>query len=76
MLFTNQAGLGNGKVNPKEFRQKLSDIQIKLNVPIQAFIAPGTSIYRKPAIGMWKYLIEKVLVGQMTVYLHLNPIVN
>lgn len=60
VLFTNQAGLTNGKVNPKEFRQKLSDIKNKLDVPFQAFIAPGTSIYRKPAVGMWNYLVDKV----------------
>lgn len=60
VFFTNQAGLTNGKVNPKEFRQKLADIQNKLQVPIQAFIAPGTSIYRKPTIGMWKHLVDKV----------------
>lgn len=59
IFFTNQAGLSNGKVKPLDFRQKLCDIRSKLGIPIQVFISSGSGKYRKPAIGMWKYLSVK-----------------
>ncbi|XP_057376303.1 uncharacterized protein F21D5.5-like isoform X1 [Daphnia carinata] len=58
VFITNQAGLSNGKLKPLDFRQKLSDIRLKLGVPIQAFISSGSGSYRKPAIGMWNHLTE------------------
>ena len=60
IFITNQAGLSNGKVKPLDFRQKLCDIRSKLGIPIQVFISSGSGKYRKPAIGMWKYLSVKV----------------
>lgn len=71
-IFTNQKGLSvslsipsemyfifqTSKVNPKEFKQKIVNICNKIGVPIQAFISPGSLTYRKPYIGMWKYLEE------------------
>ena len=63
VFFTNQAGLGNGKVNATQFRQKLADISARLGTPVQVFISPGSGIYRKPMTGMWNYLVSQVGVN-------------
>jgi len=63
VFLTNQAGLGSGKVKPAELRQKLSDITSKLSVPVQVFVSPKQSIYRKPATGMWNYLVNQANDG-------------
>lgn len=78
VFFTNQAGLGNGKVDKTQFRQKLADIRTKLGIPIQVFIAPGTGIYRKPAIGMWNHLVSQVstLIGFSFAYFLKNQNVD
>jgi len=60
VFITNQAGIGKGTVKPNEFRQKLIDITSKLEVPVQVFISPKQGIYRKPATGMWKHLVNQV----------------
>lgn len=59
VIFTNQGSIGSGKLNPKFFKNKLKNIIQKIRVPIQIFIATGSNIYRKPAIGMWQKLEEK-----------------
>ena len=37
IIFTNQAGISKGKVNPDKFMTKLERIAKKLGVPLQAF---------------------------------------
>ena len=61
VIITNQAGLSSGKLKSSDFRQKLTSIHSKLGVPIQVFISPGSGIYRKPAVGMWNYIVDHVL---------------
>lgn len=60
VILTNQAGIGRRKANINEFKNKLEKIVAMLNVPLQVFIATSTSIYRKPAPGMWNYLKDNV----------------
>lgn len=60
VLFSNQAPIGNGRVKIEDFKKKIESIVQKLNVPVQAYIATGKGIYRKPRIGMWMTLTEKV----------------
>ncbi|KAK9296462.1 hypothetical protein QLX08_009518 [Tetragonisca angustula] len=59
VVFTNQKSIGSGKVNPKFFKNKVRNIVQKIGVPMQIFIATGSDIYRKPAIGMWQQLKKK-----------------
>ncbi|XP_065332330.1 uncharacterized protein F21D5.5 [Cloeon dipterum] len=59
VIFSNQAGIGTHRIVISEFQRKVENIARKLGVPIQAFISTGTSIYRKPLTGMWKYLSEQ-----------------
>ncbi|XP_076242930.1 polynucleotide kinase 3'-phosphatase [Calliopsis andreniformis] len=58
VVFTNQGAIGSGKLNVKSFRNKLKNIVKRIGVPMQIFIATGSSIYRKPSIGMWQKLEE------------------
>ena len=60
VFLTNQAGIDTGKVQPDQFRDKLTGIISKLGVPVQVFVSTRDSIYRKPCCGMWNYLAEKV----------------
>ncbi|XP_025156927.1 uncharacterized protein F21D5.5 isoform X2 [Harpegnathos saltator] len=59
VIFTNQAGLGKGKVKLSDFKLKIEGIVRKIGIPMQVFIATGRSIYRKPALGMWEALEKK-----------------
>ncbi len=57
VFLTNQAGL---KTDAKlgEFRKKLAAVCAKLGVPVQVFISPKRGMYRKPAPGMWQFLVN------------------
>uniref|UniRef100_A0A1B6MMI3 PNK FHA domain-containing protein n=1 Tax=Graphocephala atropunctata TaxID=36148 RepID=A0A1B6MMI3_9HEMI len=61
VILTNQAGISRGKTNINEFKTKIENIVRDLNVPVQVFIATTTSIYRKPAPGMWTFLETKIV---------------
>ncbi|XP_049543987.1 uncharacterized protein F21D5.5 [Anopheles darlingi] len=56
VIFTNQAGIGKGKVRIEDFRQKIEALLHKLNVPMQVFISTVSGMYRKPRTGMWEVL--------------------
>ncbi|CAD6992745.1 unnamed protein product [Ceratitis capitata] len=57
-FFTNQGGIGSGKIKLDDFKRKTKDILKKVGVPIQVFIAIEDGQYRKPLTGMWKHLVE------------------
>uniref|UniRef100_A0A034W8B2 Bifunctional polynucleotide phosphatase/kinase n=1 Tax=Bactrocera dorsalis TaxID=27457 RepID=A0A034W8B2_BACDO len=57
-FFTNQGGIGSGKIKLDDFKRKIKDILTKLGVPVQVFIAIEEGHYRKPLIGMWQYLVD------------------
>ncbi|XP_071811636.1 uncharacterized protein F21D5.5-like isoform X1 [Apostichopus japonicus] len=59
VFFTNQLGIGRGKLKLGDFKKKLSKILMKLGIPIQVFIATGSGMYRKPCLGMWEFFQEK-----------------
>lgn len=62
VILSNQAPIGNGRVKIEDFKLKIENIVSKLDVPIEAYLATGRSIYRKPATGMWKILAEQVIL--------------
>lgn len=58
VIFTNQGGLGTGKVKIPDFKSKIKAVVQKLGVPIQVFVSMGKGIYRKPLPGMWNTLVD------------------
>ena len=60
VIFSNQNGLSYGKTKLSDFKNKIERIIKKLGVPVQCFFAVGLNIFRKPRIGMWNYLIQRV----------------
>uniref|UniRef100_A0A669BTK9 Polynucleotide kinase 3'-phosphatase n=1 Tax=Oreochromis niloticus TaxID=8128 RepID=A0A669BTK9_ORENI len=60
VFFTNQLGIAKGKLRPEVFKSKVEDILATLKLPVQVFVATGPGIYRKPVMGMWNHLCEKV----------------
>ncbi|XP_055536336.1 uncharacterized protein F21D5.5-like isoform X2 [Wyeomyia smithii] len=58
VIFTNQAGISKGKLKIDEFKTKIEALQMKLNIPLQAFISTGKGKYRKPLTGMWDSLCQ------------------
>lgn len=60
VIFTNQGGIGNKKVNEKTFKEKVENIVDVIKTPIQVFVATDSDIYRKPAPGMWNTFVSDV----------------
>merc|ERR1712117_729843 len=58
VVFTNQAGIGLGKVKISDFMDKVESIATKLDVPLQVFVATGYDNYRKPHDGMWDLFVS------------------
>lgn len=59
VVFTNQAGIEGKRVTIDDVKKKIKMIQQRIDVPMQFFIATGSTIYRKPRTGMWKLLEER-----------------
>ncbi|XP_068633351.1 uncharacterized protein F21D5.5 [Battus philenor] len=59
VILSNQAPIGKGRVKIEDFKKKIENLVIKINIPIQVYIATGRSYYRKPTPGMWETLIEQ-----------------
>lgn len=58
VVFTNQAGISNGKTKIGDFKKKIENIVIALSIPMQVFIATSEGYFRKPLPGMWLALSE------------------
>ncbi|CRL02547.1 CLUMA_CG015864, isoform A [Clunio marinus] len=56
VIFTNQRGIETGQTTVDDMKRKLALIQQRLEVPCQFFMATGSTIFRKPRIGMWEAL--------------------
>ncbi|XP_071958472.1 bifunctional polynucleotide phosphatase/kinase-like [Antedon mediterranea] len=63
VFFTNQLGIGRGKLKVEDAKKKFEKVLETIGIPIQIFIATGYGMYRKPAIGMWEHLVQKANDG-------------
>jgi bifunctional polynucleotide phosphatase/kinase len=58
VIFTNQLGIGKGKILKNDFMEKIENIQKELNIEFDIFIATDDDHYRKPMIGMWNLFLN------------------
>lgn len=67
VVFTNQGGIGLGKVKPNDFKAKVDSIQNSLEVPLLVIAATESDKYRKPSKGMWEYFINNYNKGKKVI---------
>lgn len=60
VIFTNQAGVSNGRINESFIRARLDGILAALKVEVGVFVATGRGNFRKPATGMWDILVQMI----------------
>jgi len=62
VFFTNQEGISKGKVNKTKWKQKVKNIieelGLKDQVTVLASLSKKENDYRKPHIGMWRFLCQ------------------
>lgn len=58
VIFSNQAGIEMGKVDPKTLKGKFIQLHKSLKIPFQAICASSKDANRKPNTGMWKYFVD------------------
>ena len=63
VIFTNQAGISNGKQYAPDIYGKIIDLSNELNIPITALISTTKDYWRKPNTFMWDYFVENLNGG-------------
>ena len=58
VVFTNQNGIGKGKVTPAQLQTKIRNIFTSLGVDVVVLAATEADVYRKPATGMFDLFLE------------------
>lgn len=58
VIFTNQGGIGKGKIKKESIFNKINQIRKKVGLTIDAIISTKSDYYRKPLTGMWDLYIE------------------
>lgn len=56
VIITNQMGISKGKLKKEHFLYKISSIHKELNISLILLASTHDNIFRKPRIGLWKYL--------------------
>lgn len=58
VIFSNQGGVDKGKQNVKDLYGKIEDMSTELGFNINAFLACGDDIFRKPYTTMWDFFVK------------------
>ncbi len=58
-IFTNQLGLETGKTTIDELKEKYKQIQESLNIQLVFLVSEKDDVFRKPRVGLWKFLQDK-----------------
>lgn len=60
VVFTNQAGISNGKQKIQDLKIKISDMLSELEIPVEFYLSSAYDSFRKPNVDAWKEMIEKM----------------
>lgn len=63
VIISNQSGIRKGRTNEEDWKYKVDELQKLLNLPFLIMAALNSDYNRKPSIGMWKILEEKLNDG-------------
>jgi bifunctional polynucleotide phosphatase/kinase len=68
VIFTNQLGIDKGKTDIETLKDKFNQIYQSLNIPLVFLVADKDDKYRKPRIGLWKFLKKKGIKNDGSFY--------
>jgi bifunctional polynucleotide phosphatase/kinase len=60
VIFSNQMGISKGHISEEEILEKINNIQKNLNIPFIFIASKEDDIYRKPRIGMYEYVENRI----------------
>ena len=60
VILSNQLGISKGKPTKEQFKQKIEAMAKRLQLSFVLVASTSRDKYRKPCIGMWKYVMESV----------------
>lgn len=60
VIFTNQAGVGNGRIPDDFVRSRVEGVLLALNVDAGVFVATTKDHFRKPGTGMWDLFVQLI----------------
>lgn len=60
VIFTNQAGVGNGRITDDFIRTRLEGITTAMKVEAGVYVATGKDHYRKPGTAMWDLFVQTI----------------
>lgn len=60
VVFTNQAGVSNGRMTEEFVRIRMEGIVASLNADIAVFVATSKDNFRKPGTGMWDVFVQLI----------------